>query len=75
MVPRTRTVRDARSQQPSTCTAPLQEESAQLWRNLDWAKSTAPTHPHPEGPAGGLAARLVHPVVGAMDKVAAAAAA
>lgn len=55
----------------SSCCPPLchQEENAQLWRNLEWAKGNAPSHPHPEGPAGGIASRMVHPVVGVVDKV------
>ncbi len=48
---------------------PCKEENTQLWRNLEWAKGNAPSHPHPEGPAGGIASRMVHPVVGVVDKV------
>lgn len=57
------------TQRPPTCHPLLQEENAQLWRNLEWAKGNAPSHPHPEGPAGGIASRVVHPVVGVVDKV------
>lgn len=44
------------------------EEQAALARKLESAEKTAPLHPHPGGPSSATAAKVMHPVVGMLDR-------
>ncbi|KAG2489282.1 hypothetical protein HYH03_012302 [Edaphochlamys debaryana] len=44
-------------------------ENKKLARDWAAAWANAPTHPHPEGPTAALGARLLHPLVGAVDRM------
>lgn len=45
------------------------EELARLEEKIVASERTAPTQPHPSAPSKGFAARITHPIAGAMDKV------
>ncbi|PNH03683.1 hypothetical protein TSOC_010243 [Tetrabaena socialis] len=45
------------------------EEAAKLGRQWAGAFANAPTHPHPNGPSAATGARLLHPMVGLVDRM------